>query len=157
MYLMALDYCEECSGKLSNKAPICPHCGCPNLNYEKTRLASSNIGSSDAPKSKNKLSTKNRFSKLEKFCIFLIIASIITVCDIIFEFSVWIFLFQVAGFALFIFLLFLFARMLTFLFGGSGKSSSNNTYRRVSVFQREQHRQSISDVADEVDDFDGGF
>jgi hypothetical protein len=30
-------------------------------------------------------------------------------------------------------------------------------YRRVSVFQREQHRQSISDVADEVDDFDGGF
>ena len=29
-------------------------------------------------------------------------------------------------------------------------------YRRASVFQREQQRQSINDM-DEVDDFDGGF
>ena len=148
---MALIRCKECGGKLSGKASFCPHCGCPSLHEEKTSFSSSKQ-KSENPKAENKVSSKKSFSTLEKFCIFSITASLITLVGIVFNFQIWTFLFQLTMVILLMIVAFFLIRML-----GGGKNSSNNMYRRASVFQREQQRQSINEIADEVDDFDGGF
>ena len=145
---MALISCKECGGKLSSKASFCPIVVvqvCTKKNWVffiETKT--------EKIKAEDKVSSKKSFSSLEKF-VFLISVSLITAVGIAFNFPIWTFLFQLTVIVVLIIVAFFIIRIL-----GGGKNYSNNMYRRASV-SKEQQGQSINEIADEVDDFDGGF